>query len=366
MIDCLGGRESSEWMERLAVVTRKERVPLSVSLELTRRCNLRCAHCYVTPGHGDDVPPEMTTQQVVGVIDQLTDAGCLLLLITGGEPLLRDDFPDIYAHARKRGLVVTVFTNATLVSERITAVLREFPPRDVDVTVYGATEETYERVTGRRGSFAACMKGIDALAGAGLRLSLKTVLMTPNKHELEAIQDLARRLGAPFRADAALFPRFNGDREPLTMRLEPEAAAELEVQVDRIEEQRERLVGPAGAGPLHDQWFICGAGRNSCHIDASGCLYPCLMARGDGHSLLACDFMELWLGPLAESSARPFPENSPCRACTDKLWCGYCPEYFKLETGDAAVPSEWMCRLGRLRREKAEQRAGRVGQAARV
>ncbi len=131
------------------------RVPISGTLELTHRCNLGCVHCYL--GSRQDrqhsAEREMTTDEVLSVLDQVAAAGCLNLVLSGGEPLLRRDFAEIYRHARGLGLVVTVFSNATLVTEELVDLFRDYPPYAVDISVYGATPATYEKVTGVAGSF---------------------------------------------------------------------------------------------------------------------------------------------------------------------------------------------------------------------
>jgi MoaA/NifB/PqqE/SkfB family radical SAM enzyme len=91
------------------------RIPLSGMFELTERCNLNCVHCYVNQPASSRVARarELTTDQVKRILDQAADAGCLFLTLTGGEPLLRPDFIEIYLHARKRGILASIFTNGT-------------------------------------------------------------------------------------------------------------------------------------------------------------------------------------------------------------------------------------------------------------
>jgi len=133
----------------------KLRIPLSGSLELTRHCNLSCIHCYATDSSGDILPGdsrqrEMETTKILSVIDEICEAGCLYLLITGGEPLLRKDFPEIYRYAKRKGLVITVFSNGILIKEEIIELFKVLPPHVVEISLYGATAETYEKSPGFR------------------------------------------------------------------------------------------------------------------------------------------------------------------------------------------------------------------------
>ena len=208
---------NEEFLRGLSRRAAAERVPLSGSLALTHRCNLRCVHCYLS---GAPAPrAELTADQWRHVLDEVAEAGCLTLLVTGGEPLLRSDFGEIYRHARSNGLLVTVFTNGTLVSDEVIDLFAEYAPRAVELTLYGATAGTYERITGVPGSYDRCRAGMERLLRAGINVRAKTVLMTLNAHEFSDIEQLALDWGVRFRFDAAIFPRLNGDRAPLALAL---------------------------------------------------------------------------------------------------------------------------------------------------
>ena len=148
-------------VDALGRVAVERRIPLNGSLAMTHRCQLRCVHCYL----GDEryTPPapagELPTAFWLDLLDQVAAAGCLNLLVTGGEPLLRPDFAAVYEHAIRRGLLVTVFTNGTLVDERVVDLFAEWPPQLVEVSLYGASAPVYERVTGIPGSHGRCLRG---------------------------------------------------------------------------------------------------------------------------------------------------------------------------------------------------------------
>ena len=95
-------------------------------MELTFRCNNLCKHCYcgAAPDDAGQIQREMSTASVLRLIDELVDMGCLWFLITGGEPMLRPDFREIYLHAKKRGLLVIIFTNGTLIDDEMAAFLK--------------------------------------------------------------------------------------------------------------------------------------------------------------------------------------------------------------------------------------------------
>lgn len=330
------------------------RVPYGGSLEVTNRCNLRCAHCYL--GHKrilkSSTKQELKTDKIHLILNEITEAGCLDLLITGGEPLIRKDFPDIYQHAKENGLVVTVFTNATLVTDEITRLFSEFPPLTVEVTLYGASAETYEKITGVRGSFEMCIYGIERLINSGVDLRLKTMLMSLNSHEFHEIRDMATSYGVRFRLDPAISPMLDGNASPTELRLTPDEAVTQEFSdPERLENWisfYERFRDTSATDLLYD----CGAGLSSFYIDACGSLRPCLMTGHYGYDLTSGSFMEGWYDVISSIRKRKAPSGFACKNCRDYLFCGCCPGFFFLETGAETEPARYLCELGRRRFEK--------------
>ncbi|MCU1227759.1 MAG: putative Fe-S oxidoreductase, partial [Acidobacteria bacterium] len=205
--------EAGSYAEFSAFIHREvnaTRVPVNGTIEITNRCPLDCAHCYNNlPMHdGEARARELTTAEHHRVIDEIADLGCLWLLYTGGEIFARRDFLDIYRHAIRRGLLVTLFTNGTMVTEPIADELVKWPPFSIEITLYGATRETYEALTGIPGSYDLCMRGIALLLERGLPLKLKTVAVSINKHEIGAMAALAETLGVEFKFDAMINPRI--------------------------------------------------------------------------------------------------------------------------------------------------------------
>jgi MoaA/NifB/PqqE/SkfB family radical SAM enzyme len=170
-----------------------QRVPIVGTIEVTWRCPIRCVHCYNNLPIGDQEARlnELTYQEHCRILDEITEAGCLWLLYTGGEIFARKDFLDIYTYAKKKGLLITLFTNGTLITPEIADYLAEWRPFSIEITLYGRSKETYERITGIPGSFERCMQGIRLLIDRGLPLKLKTMALTVNKDEVWEIKRFA-------------------------------------------------------------------------------------------------------------------------------------------------------------------------------
>ncbi len=178
------------------------RLPLSGSIEITFKCNLRCLHCYIPDFSGKN---EMTTEELKRVMSEAADEGCLWMLLTGGEVLTRGDFPEIYLHAKKQGFLLTVFSNGTLLDERMADLFAEYPPLGIEFTLYGLSDETYLKTTGFPGRFTRVRRAIELMMERHLPLSLKAVAMEPLANEIEAMAEFW----------TARWPRHRSARAPI-------------------------------------------------------------------------------------------------------------------------------------------------------
>src|SRR5208282_4918618 len=193
---------------------KARRVPLSFDLEVTARCNNNCRHCYINRPAGDLLAreSELTVKEISGIAEQAVELGAVWCLITGGEPLLRADFADLYLMLKRKGLLISVFTNATLVNEEHIALFKKYPPRDIEVTVYGVTRDIYETVTRKPGTFDKFMRGLNLLMASGVHVRLKAMAIQSNLAEQSAIAEFCRsRTKDFFRFDPQLHLRFDGD-----------------------------------------------------------------------------------------------------------------------------------------------------------
>ena len=344
---------NEEYLTRFNRIVVESRIPLSGGIDLTHRCNLRCIHCYHGERPGHLLEKEMTTKEVLTIIDEITEAGCLYFLITGGEPLLRKDFPEVYRHAKENGMVITLFTNGTLINDSIIDLLTELPPYEVEISLYGATSSTYEKITGIPGSYEKCLHGIQRLLDNRIHLRLKTILMTVNSHEFYDIKKMADDFRAKFRFDAAIFPRFNGDRSPLKLRVPPEEAIEKEFSDEMNIHHWERFHKKMRGNRLSDSMYHCGAGRASFHLDPYGNLSPCLMTTDISYNIKNANFMTGWkdgMSIIYDKKAQG--DLQGCNQCEKIHMCDFCPAFFASENGEEGIRSEYICALGNERFKK--------------
>jgi radical SAM protein with 4Fe4S-binding SPASM domain len=331
-----------------------QRLPLNGSLELTLRCNLRCRHCYVSYGHnGVAGLQELSLPHIQRILDEVTDAGCLWFLLTGGEPLVRRDFSDIYLYARRKGLLLTLYTNGTLLTPPIADFLAEWRPLLIEISLYGRSQETYERITGIPGSHARCLRGIELLLERGLPLRLKTSVLTLNRGELKDMQAFAQSLGVGFRTDPMINLGLPGGwTRPEGLRLTAQEVVQCELEDPLRRKAWSEYFAKTPRQELSpEQLYTCNAGWHSFHIDPYGQLSLCMMDRQPAYDLKSGSFADGWYNFLAKLRSLPMSAGHPCRNCELRSTCPQCPGWGQVEYGDRQKRVPFLCQVSRLRSE---------------
>jgi len=346
----LGYGEFSEWLHRRV---GNQRIPISGTIEVTQRCNLRCQHCYIpTADRSRRKADELSLAEIQRILDEVTDAGCLWMLLTGGEPLMRRDLLDIYTYAKRKGLIVTLFTNGTLLTPRIVDYLAEWRPFYVEITLYGATQETYERVTGIPGSYTRCRHGIELLLDRKIPFGLKTMVMTLNQHELGQMKGIASELGVRFRTDGIVTPAINHSNRPILYRITPQDVVALDlIDAERSKLWRVKFQENERIPISNTSVYLCGAGKQGFHIDSTAQLSLCSNARQSSYDLRQGNFQEGWGKFLLDVINRQHSTEFACLGCDLRRVCNQCYATADLETGDGEKKVDFLCQITNLRRD---------------
>ena len=332
------------------------RIPMNGTIEVTRRCPLECAHCYNNLPMGDKEArrSELTYEEHCRLADEIAEAGCLWLLYTGGEIFARKDFLDIYTYAKQKGLITSLFTNGTLITPKIADYLAEWRPFAIEITLYGRTKETYERLTGIPGSYDRCMRGIRLLMERGLPLALKTVGVTINKHEIWDMKRFAEEeLGLAFKFDSLINPRIDCSQSPLAVRLTPEDIVELDLQdpvrAGEWKQFYENFNRPILPPQRSEEVYHCGGGLSSFAIDPQGQMSICVLSHMDTYNWRTGSFREGWEQFLYKVRQKKATRVTKCEACRIKTMCNMCPAIGELEHGDPEDPVDYFCHVTHLR-----------------
>jgi len=320
------------WL-RLLEKSARQRVPVEAMIELTYGCNLRCVHCY-NPTH--QAKDEQATAQLKALIDQLAEAGCLHLAFTGGEIFTRRDLFEILAHAKGKGFAVTLLTNATLITPERADRIQALHPHRVEISIYGATQETYERVTRIPGSFQHFLTGVQLLRERTVPLIIKMPVMTLNQHEVPQAKVLVEGWGIKFVYCTEIFPRVDGSLEPLQYRLAPREVVHIDEAIG--ESRRWRAEGGEEKGErcqAGEGLFTCLCGKSSLTVTPYGRMNLCVSLPTPQYDLRTGTVHEGWktLVNLVDRANATPGDTYECPQCPVQSHCRQGPMDAWLETG---------------------------------
>ncbi len=320
---------------------------VKVSMELTYGCNLKCVHCYTDPYNKPALlKKEMKREEVTAALQKLRDEGFLWLCFTGGEIFMRKDFLEIYDAAYSMGFLITLFTNATLISETIASHLEKAPPFSIEVTLYGATAETYEKVTQVKGSYARCISGLQILRAHNLPLKLKASALTLNAHELTAMEAIAKNLGVSFKWSGVVYPRLDGDLSSTHYRLPAEELLKLEFEDADFEASScASEAQQAGGSPsAPSNLYRCGCGKLNAHLNPYGMMGTCTWAQRGRFDFRQKPLQEGMSAIAREIRSIVYSGGSPCQDCTAFQFCDKMPEMAAHEnSGNEQAPVPYFC-----------------------
>ena len=291
--------------------------------------------------------------------------GAMWCLISGGEPLLRKDFADIFVGLKRLGLLVSVFTNGILINEEHMELFRKYPPRDIEMTVYGVTDKSYEAVTRKKGSFKKFKRNLELLKENGVRIRLKSMALRSNMHEQDAIADFCRSYTKDFyRFDPQIHLRFDGNpvrnAEIRAERLTPEEVVALEEgdteRIDSLRKNCKKYISDESADYAHEYLLNCGAGNGSFNVGYDGQFRLCssLCAPGTTYDLRRGSLKEAWNVFVPEvRMIRAYSRGAldKCNKCRLVNLCMWCPAHAHLETGDLAGETSYYCEVAKKRAE---------------
>lgn len=338
-----------------------------LDIELTERCNNNCLHCYINlPAHDHKArKKELSTKILKKILLEAAALGCRRIRFTGGEPLLRHDFEELYVFARRLALRVMLSTNATLITPRLAKLFSRMPPLEkIEVTVYGMKKKSYEAVARAPGSYRAFKRGVGLLLKYKIPFIVKGALLPPNKDEIKAFESWAKTIPwmdkkPPYTMFFDLRKRQDDEKKNDLIRKNRLSAAEglrllarnKKEYVEAMKQFCAQCIRPPGK-----KLFSCGSGEGNGYLDAYGFLQPCVLLN---HSDCVYDLKK---GTLKEAFERFFPkmrkikaENADylkhCAKCFLKGFCEQCPAKAWREFGALDTPVEYLCGIAHVQAE---------------
>ena len=329
-------------MEEMGARALERGIPLAVHLDLTYRCNERCVHCYLDhDDHG-----EMTTAEILRVLDEVAEAGTFFLTLSGGEIFMRRDLFDIIAHARKRMFAVKLKSNAVMVTRAKAARLARLGVAEVQVSVYSHRAEAHDAITKLPGSLKRTLEGVKRLREQGIKVTLANVLMKGNEDDYREVRSLAGELGAGFTIDPMITPMMDGSRDVLALNIDAGQLAAV-YRDETLTGGAAQFSGTArGPAPLAAamEMIPCSAGHTLAYISPYGEVFPCVQFPYACGNVRSQRFIDIWKDSpqLADVRSVRVADVEGCSTCANGSTCSRCPGLAHTE-GNMRGPSTQDC-----------------------
>ncbi len=317
----------AKWKESFIRKAMGKRLPICGQFELTPRCNLDCKMCYI---HNQDSNAcknrELSTQQWKDIFDQAYDNGLLFATLTGGECLIRPDFRELYLHLYNKRVLISVLTNGTTINRDYVEFFAAHKPEFIRISLYGSSEEAYERVTGHKG-FAKTVQAIRMLQDAGIKVQ---VTVTPSSYmgdDYIEIVKFARENGFELVFSEMILVPNRDNPEKADHYLTEDQIVEFSVRRQELyrsvvpAEQVPEPFGPMDQEP--GRGLTCSAGNALACVTWEGVMHPCINAMIGGTSLLEKTYAEAWEQVKAEADS--VVQGVECKGCAYEKLCPKCP-----------------------------------------
>ena len=348
-------------------------LPINGTFELTSRCNFNCRMCYIHNSNSDELMKnEIPAEKLIALAKEARDMGMMFLLLTGGEPMLRRDFTDIYTEIVKMGVLVSVNTNASLYNEEIRATFNKYPPSRINVTLYGGSEDTYRDLCGNA-SFEKVRENLISMKGDGLQVRLNVMLTPYNCGDMEKISAIADSIGLQTKASSYMYPpvRRDGCVGKNEARFSPEEAGEVIArwnalrdteemtlrQAQLIRERKNACLTETCTDP-EQEGVSCRAGRSSFWLTWDGKMLPCGTMDTEPSYPFRTGFETAWREVRERTAKIRLPKE--CAGCPDRQNCSVCASSCKCETGAFDGKPECVCAMIRSMKEETVKIADNI------
>lgn len=340
-----------------------KRIPLSGTFELSPICNFDCKMCYVKKS-ADEVnnsPRKMLTlEQWKHIADQAQKEGLLYLLLTGGEPFLWPDFEELYCYLAKKGFVISINSNGYLIDRNVVDLLANAPPTRINITLYGASNDTYERLCGVKNGFDKIKEAIDLLKNAGILVKLNCSLTPYNADDLKEMIRFAEERNLILEVNTYMFPPIR--REPaqfgMNERFTAKESAYWNVKrykyqhsLERYERWLEALLENKRLSCSYDKTCVdpidgkvsCRAGKAAFWVTWDGLMLPCGMMPKPEIDLIQNGFTKAW--QLIIEETEKISLSGICNKCPQRGTCRSCAAMAIAETGEFGKIPTYLCEM---------------------
>lgn len=346
----------TEYLHRKAAITK---TPISGAFELSPLCNMDCKMCYIkmSKEKQESIARLRTKEEWIQLAQNAKEKGMLFLLLTGGEPFLVKDFKELYIELHKMGFCISINSNGTMIDEDVIEWLKHYPPMRINMTLYGASDETYERLCNNPKGFTQVTKAISLLKENNIQVKLNCSVTPYNKDDLKEMIDFAEEHDLVIQATSYMFPPLRKDETKIGQndRFTAEDAAFYGAYIsaysngfDRFKEYIESgqlalYDADDDCGVVEGDHMRCRAGITSFWMTWEGKMLPCGMIPEGGLDPWEVGFDEAWENAKNIVSEIKLPVK--CAGCGKKDECKACAAMVYTETGTYDKVPQYRCEM---------------------
>ena len=313
----------------------------SCLIELTYRCNLNCIHCYAKNCNMQKANSnELTTDELINLIDDLYNCNVFKLTFTGGELFLRNDSYEIIEYAIKKGFLVDIFSNGTLLSDDMIREISKLHPRSFQCSLYSHIASKHDQITGELGSFDKTLNTLKLFVSYSVPINIQSIIMNLNQEDYEGLEELSQSLGATFQPGLSISPKNDGDKTPCVYRV----SSPNEIKKFFLKKQHNiNDMKPFSKRDINSS--ICGAAWSSISIDPYGNVFPCNSFNYLLGNIRRQKIGDIWNNSLSLHKLRKWRVSDlpKCKNCKYLDYCNFCPGMALLETGNMFQPYSEAC-----------------------
>lgn len=339
--------------ERIVQKATIAKIPIAATFELLPLCNMNCDMCYIRMSKEEmnSIGRIKTADEWLEIAKELKNLGTMFILLTGGEPLLYPEFKKLYTGLKQLGMIITINTNGTLLTKEIAEFLSLDKPRRINITLYGASNETYSKICHNDRGYDLTLQGIQNCIDNHIDIKLNGTIIKDNLHDLDSIIQLSKDLNLYLKVDTYMYPTIRNNYRIYNKdtRLTPKQAALATIKINQLQRTQEEF-----NDYIHyiiqnyniecnetNRNIPCRAAKSSLWITWNGTMNPCVFLDIPAYKIINNHIQDTWNQLVKEADEIQLPLR--CVQCPKKNICPVCAAAIYCENQSFDQPCDYLC-----------------------
>ncbi|MCM8786467.1 MAG: radical SAM protein, partial [Candidatus Omnitrophica bacterium] len=302
--------------------------------DLTYKCDYSCNYCYTICFNKEKyLKKELDTNKIKAILDKLYNEGILWLTFSGGDPLTRSDFLEIYKYSKEKGFLISILTNGYRIDLKLIDFFKKYRPFLIEITLNSINPKTFKKIIQKNLNSEKVLSVIKKLKKEGLPLKIKTQVIKNNLDEIPKIKKFLQKLNLKFYPSSIIYPRLNKNKFPCSLRIDKEKFFKKNLGCNQNFKK-------------HFKFFPCTVlNTEGIQIDPYGNVFLCELIRKPKVNILRCDLKTLYnkLIDFLKDLENRYKDKCLCARCRYIYSCMWCPGKAYLETNSFIKPIDYYC-----------------------